>query len=403
MVVVGAGPSGSTAARYAAVRGARVLLHEEHAEVGEPVQCAGLFSENALKACDIEQSERCIVHPIRGAFIYSPGGRELCIDSHRDIAYVVERCLLDRLMADRALDSGAEIILKSHVTGVGEYDGGARVVKFNNGGEIQYVRSKVVIGADGAQSTVGRLAGLDAPGRMLSGVQFEVAYDVRDENFVEVFLGSEFAPGFFAWSVPLTDSIARVGICCYSTTQGEAVKNLRNLIETHPVVSGRCRDSVLGLNMGGVPLEPPGKTVGDGIMIVGDAAGHVKPTSGGGVYMGATCAKIAGEVAADAVGKGDSSAKALAGYEQGWRNAVGRELSIGLKLHDIFRNLSDRELDKAIEALGDESLMRLIVEYGDMDHPSILIRKLLMHRSSPAVFKSLVKAWLRDKGYRTTS
>jgi flavin-dependent dehydrogenase len=109
-------------------------------------------------------------------------------------------------------------------------------------------------------------------------------------------------------------------------------------------------------------------------MLVGDAAGQVKPTSGGGVYMGALCAKIAGDVAARA-SRGECG---LSEYEKRWRSAVGKELEIGMMIHRSLGKLSDDNLNEFMAFLNKPDIRELMTEYGDMDHPSVFLQKLIL-------------------------
>ncbi|MEM2934000.1 MAG: NAD(P)/FAD-dependent oxidoreductase, partial [Methanocellales archaeon] len=129
------------------------------------------------------------------------------------------------------------------------------------------------------------------------------------------------------------------------------------------------------------------KAVAHGLIVVGDAAGQVKPTSGGGVYMGAVCAKIAGEVAAKAALEGDTAEERLMEYEKKWRSKVGRELSIGLMLHECFAKLSDEQIEEFIEIMGDSKILQIITEYGDIDRPSVLFKKLLFSNKIPRLWR----------------
>ena len=122
-------------------------------------------------------------------------------------------------------------------------------------------------------------------------------------------------------------------------------------------------------------------------MIVGDAAGQVKPTSGGGIYPGTLCAKIAGTVAAEAAAQGNTSKDALMAYDTRWRSEIGRELETGLRIREGFNKLSDDDLNYTIRALDDERTLDIISKYGDMDHPSIVLRKLLLSTKAPRLLK----------------
>ena len=128
--------------------------------------------------------------------------------------------------------------------------------------------------------------------------------------------------------------------------------------------------------VGCIPLGPQSSTATDGIIITGDTAGQVKPTSGGGVYMGAICAKIAGEVAGNAALEGDSSASRLTEYDRSWREIVGRELGIGMRIHKVLGRLDDEDFNELMNFFGEPEVLELINTYGDIDHPSILLGKL---------------------------
>jgi flavin-dependent dehydrogenase len=122
-------------------------------------------------------------------------------------------------------------------------------------------------------------------------------------------------------------------------------------------------------------------------LAVGDAAGQVKPTSGGGIYPGTLCAKIAGTVAAEAAAHANTSKDALMAYDTRWRSAIGRELETGLRIREGFNKLSDEDLNYIIRTLDDEHTLDIISKYGDMDRPSIVLRKLLLSTKAPRLLK----------------
>ncbi len=379
VIVVGGGPTGSTAARYAAAKGARVLLLEEHASIGSPVQCTGLLSVRALSQCDVRPDEGFVLNSVRGAHVHAPGGTCVPIDGGRTKAYVVSRKMFDRRLAAMAVDQGVDLMLKAKVV---ELETGPvrQTVTVIHNGVRQTITAKVVIGADGVRSTIARMAGLGRVQQVLSGVQVEAPYASDDNDFVELFMGS-CAPGLFSWTVPISDSISRIGLAVEPGNEQSAFDYLRALIRDHQR-SGRCDPGFLDHVVGGIPLGPLARTYTKGVLIVGDAAGQVKPTSGGGVYPGALCAKIAGEVAATAALEGDVSAPRLCEYDTRWRSLIGRELGIGMRIHNFMVRCDDSELDDLMDSLNNPAILDLITEYGDMDHPSILIKKMLNPRHS---------------------
>lgn len=403
VVVVGAGPVGSTAARYAALNGAKVLLLEEHPSIGSPVGCTGLLSTRAVAECELKPSDEFIFNSVRGAFVHAPDGQCLPIDGKQTKAYVVSRKNFDRKLAVMAVEEGVELSLRTRAIGLekGNPEAGTgrdkssqvklRVLK---NGRLETICTSVVIGADGVKSRIASYSGLEKPARVLPGIQIEAPYASEDNDFVELFPGSS-APGFFAWTVPLDEKISRIGLalepglaCKNNPEECSPLSYLEKLLCSNPHVKARYSGGMLDLVVGGVPIGPPERTVTDAVLLVGDAAGQAKPTSAGGIYTGAFAAKIAGKVAAEAALEGDTSAKRLSEYDLLWRKGLGKELEIGMKIHDYVGKLEDKQLNDLIGSLNTPSILNTITEYGDMDHPSILAKKLLFSGNSLRLMKA---------------
>lgn len=364
VVVVGGGPAGAMASKYAARNGASTLLIEEHASIGSPVQCTGLISTAALRECEIEM-ESFALNKMKGAYVYAPDGTELEVKGKDVMAYVIDRKMFDRSLIEQSLDSGVDILMRTRFTGMEKN----RVSVVSNG-ERKEIHAGMVIGADGLQSAVCRSSGLPGCKKFLSGMQIEAPYAPENPEYVEIFTGQDVAPGFFGWAVPF-NGMARIGLA--RTPGDKPVSHYLEKLLEHSVVTSRYRGSRTEHVVGGIPLGYPDKTAKDNVMLVGDAAGQVKPTSGGGIYMGAICAKIAGEVAA----KATRNEAHVDEYEKRWRNAAGRELSIGMMIHKSLGKLGDNDLNEFISYLNQPEIRNAITEYGDIDHPSVLFRKLL--------------------------
>ncbi|MEM2924642.1 MAG: NAD(P)/FAD-dependent oxidoreductase [Methanocellales archaeon] len=390
VVVIGAGPAGSMAAKYASRYGASTLLIEEHEKIGFPVHCAGLISKEVLRECELEEG-KYILNKIRGAYIYSPSGKMLAIDGRETKAYVVDREIFDRELADRAISEGVEVLLNT------------KALKFSQGkieaaskGRRFEIKCKVAIAADGLKSKIARDAELGRVKKILSGAQIEAGFLPQDSSFVEIYLGRDYAPGFFAWAVPINRCSARIGVA----TSRNATGYLEHLLTSHVIASSKHIGQRGNFIRWGIPIGTLKKAVASGLIVVGDAAGQVKPTTGGGVYMSAVCAKIAGEVAAKAALEGNTAEERLLEYEKRWRSKVGRELFIGLMIHECFSKLSDIELEEFIETMGDSKILEIITEYGDIDKPSIVFKKLLFSNKIPKLwklFKMAAEAVIRGK------
>ncbi|HOO54016.1 MAG TPA: NAD(P)/FAD-dependent oxidoreductase [Methanothrix sp.] len=370
VAVIGAGPAGSMAAKKAAEGGAEVVILEEHPRAGWPVQCAGLFGVRAMEESELPLAKFAI-RSVRGATVVSPGGVQIGFKSDDVKAWVVDRRIFDRALLAEAARSGADVMMASPVTGLAR-DCGRSILDVGRGSDRQEIEAKVVISAEGVGARIARSAGIGQPREILSSAQVEIPFEVDDPEMVEVFLGEKVAPGFFAWAIPAQEGVARVGLSC----RENACLHLKRLLKSPPI-GGRVRGGPLHLVVGGLPLGPPASTVADGIIAVGDAAGQVKPTSGGGVYPGLVSAKIAGTVAAAASQEGDSSAARLSEYERRWRSELGRELRLGMIVHRMRAGMTGSEIDDLVRLLaGREDLLRIIEEEGDIDRPSAVIKKV---------------------------
>lgn len=378
-MVVGAGPAGTMAAKYAAREGVNVLIIEEHATIGQPVQCSGIISTRAYEECEVPPL--LAKHAIQGACVHAPDGRILPIDGRRTMAYVIDRRELDRAMTIEALHAGAAVLVKTRYSGFRRGDNRLIVNAINHGEPLE-VRTRVLIGADGVQSAVGRDAGVGRVKTVLTCAQAEVTADSKRPECVHLYVGRDVAPGFFAWVIPTHAHTLRIGLCSTERSFDRLQHLMRRLSE-------RYTTSLLEFTVGSIPLGPPPSTVADGVMIVGDAAGQVKPTSGGGIYPGVRCAKIAGTVAAQAVLRDDVSAASLASYDTQWRADVGRELVSGWRIRQTLNALSDSDVNDLVAALDDERMLDIITKYGDMDRPSVVLRKLLLSTKAPRLFKLL--------------
>ena len=368
VAVIGAGPAGSMAARYAAKEGAKTLLLEEHPAVGWPVECAGLLGLGAMAEAELP-GRSFVLGEMRGAAIFSPAGNRLDFRAQAPRAYVVDRRLFDRAAACEALRAGAEMRLCSPVRRIKRV-GDESILSLAGGEEI---RASIVISAEGVRGRLARQAGIMSPEVVLSGAQVEVPFAVENTGSVEVHLGV--APGLFAWVIPTGEETARIGLC--ARERGcEHLKRFLGQERIRKMVQG----SATAINVGGLPLGPPPATVAQGFLAVGDAAGQVKPTSGGGIYPGLVAAKIAGGVAAAAALECDGSALRLQEYDRIWRANLGRELEVGMRANRMLNRMSAKECDGLVSYLAAKpALIKTIEEHGDIDRPSRLMMKMLRH------------------------
>ena len=364
VVVVGAGPCGTAAARACAEEGLSTLVIEEHGTIGHPVQCAGLLSTAAFDLCRV--SRRVILATMKGAIVHDSTGIPLIIDAAQPKAHVVDRGALDREMARAAARAGSEFLLKTTVCGLS----GHAVLSRGASGR-QEIPFRILIAADGVRSPVARMRGFPRPRMFLAALQAEVPFQ-GTQDMVGIFPHA--SPDFFGWVIPSGEGRARVGLAGCSDVK----ERFDRFLAAH---GGSCLDLVSGA----IPLGPAERTYGHRTLLLGDAAGLVKPTSGGGIYNGVRSALHAVAVAAECCEQGSFRDRDLAAYERRWKEDFGRELEIGWHLLRIRQQMTTEEVDAVLSALRDPEITEIIVRQGDMDRPAALARRLL---TNPRVIRA---------------
>lgn len=353
ILVVGAGPAGLTAARVAAQRGARVLVLERRPRAGTSSCCTGLVSPDTLAVLNV--SDRCVLREIRAVRVHSPGGVSVSLRAPSVKAIVVDRQILEMEILKQALDAGVDVRFGRDVTA-------ASPERFSVRTACAQATACTVcfIGADGPQSRMARWFGLDSPRPLVHAAQAEVVAPTTDRDSVDVFLGNRVAPGFFAWHVPAQDGVIRVGVGV--------------LPPHHPrpyldaLLGRQFPDrSVLRRSAGFIPLARAPIPAAPGLLLVGDAAGHVKPLSGGGLHMGGLCAAIAGRIAADLVDRPARKREMASQYVSDCLDAIGREQAFGKTLRHYAAYMTDDDLDRVARAADDPALLGFLAEHVQID------------------------------------
>jgi digeranylgeranylglycerophospholipid reductase len=387
VLVVGAGPAGSTAAHDLARAGHEVLVIEEHGRVGYPVQCAGLVSQRVL---DMAGSTSMVRRPVHGATVFAPSLRSVSFHATAPRAFVIDRAGLDIHLADRAARAGATFETEVKFDRLVGVSNGAATVRLVDGqGRAEDVRARLVLGCDGVASAVARAFRLRRPVEILPAFEAEFGESPGDPDQVEVYLGNELSPGLFGWWIPDGLGGARVGVAVRAgeTTARAFYDRLLKHLNRRFGAAFRAPTNYL---VSGVPIGDVPRTSAAHVMLVGDSAAQVKPLSGGGIFTGMRCAEIAARVAAQALEAGDLSALSLSRYDAAWRAELGEELGKALYLRRLFLRLSDADLERIIEALQASEMRASIVAFGDIDFPTHVARDLL--RQSPSLVRLFPKA-----------
>lgn len=344
IVIIGSGPAGSTTARTAAQAGLRVLIVDKRQELGAPIQCSGALSANALEEAHIEASDEFIQEAVYGFGVYNESGEQTVIDyrqlkpekygvgpGKKPLGYIVDRRRFDRFLVTLAERAGVELWLKTEGLGYKPMEDGTCEVylrKFNR--EVR-IRTKVLVGCDGLQSQVGKWAGLHTHIKMTelaSCLQF-VVDRVETDGLLEIITGHEWAPGGYAWVFPKGHGYAEIGLGVIRTmTPENAQSHLDHFIQ-HSFLKNRLKHArILEVQGGGVPLAAPLHTqYAANLILVGDAARHVNPITGGGIHTALTGGLIAGNFLAGLIHTDQSAtAENLRGYQDLWLEKLGNKM-----------------------------------------------------------------------------
>ncbi|MEM0351087.1 MAG: NAD(P)/FAD-dependent oxidoreductase [Archaeoglobaceae archaeon] len=377
VIVVGAGPAGSMAAKTCAENGLNVLLIEKRQEIGTPVRCAEGISKQGLRRF-LEIDKKWIAAEVIGAKIYAPDGTEIVMAEEmagNEVGFVLERKIFDRHLARLAAKAGAEVIVKTSFISF-ERIGGRLRVKMKRMGEEWEAETKILIGADGVESRVGRMAGIIKTlkkSEIESCAQYLMSNLDIDENYTYFYLGNELAPGGYAWIFPKGNGCANVGIGVLpSKAKANAKYYLDKFIEKFEI-----NGKVVELVCGAVPVYGEIETaVSDNIMLAGDAAYHSDPITGGGIANALSAGYHAGIVASEAVKKGDFSANFLRRYDELWKSDFGWKLRRNKKLQEFFLKLDDAALNSLARSIAGKNIRELSVQAIVMEllknNPSLL-------------------------------
>jgi geranylgeranyl reductase family protein len=355
VIVVGGGPTGSYAARRLAEKSHKVLVLERKAGSGEKVCCTGIVSRECVNAFAIDK--KLILKEVNSATLISPAGNSLHLYRREPQACILDRAAFDIFMAEQAQRAGAEYRFSCRATDIAIAGDRASVTVSHNDKEYQ-IPAKAVVIASGFAPGFNERAGLGASRDFVTGVQAEAAIRGLDE--VEVYFG-EMAPGFFGWLVPTSAGMGRVGLM----TRREPGRYLKNWL-SHLAERGKIASADVKISYGGIPLQPPRRTYGERMVAIGDAAGQVKPTSGGGIYYGLLGAAMAADTLHLALTEDDLSAGRLARYERAWRRKLGRELRTGYWARKLFERLNSGQIDRLFAIIKTSGIDEALLKAADL-------------------------------------
>jgi len=389
VMVIGGGPCGSFTALKLAKRGANVTVFEEHKETGVPSHCPGHVSIDGLKHLGLYPLPAGVVeNTFCGATFHSPSGKAFSVRFPSPVTCTVNRVSFDKYLTSLAEAAGVRFCMNSHVESLIIENGIVKGVIVNESGKVEEHFAKIVVDAEGISSKLLRQAGLHTLNRhwLINGMSAE-AENVKNmkSDMVEVFLGRDYSPGFFAWLIPKRDGQVKVGL---GTKTGNPKEFLQRLIVEHPSASKRLQKARIRhisfhpLTLGGSVA----KTYSNGFLVVGDAASHVKPTTGGGLVLGLTCADTAAEIAFEALQRNNCSDDFLASYQRRCEETLSFDMKIMLRMRKMLNALSDRQINGAIDFCSRFGLDKSLQNLDDFDFQG---RSLLHAMHDPRILTAL--------------
>ena len=387
VIVIGAGPAGALTARRLAERGHHVLLLEEHETIGQPVHCTGLLGADAFDEFDLPRD--VILGRAGAARFWGTAGGSVPIGAERIRATIIDRALLDERLARRAAEAGAVVRTASRVDRLAVGD---KAVEVHVRGREAPLSARLAVLACGANYRFHRQLGLGLPDLFLQSAQLEMPFPRRAE--VEVRFGRDIAPSGFAWLVPVDrqgEAYARIGLMSEAGSLAgfqRFVASLADRAGVAPPVPLRPRLKML-------PLGPVARTYGHRVVAVGDAAGLVKPTTGGGIYYGLLSGAIAAAVIDEGLRKNRLDEAFLARYERDWRRRLGQEIRVGLAFRRLAAGLPDESIDALVALAGSHGVVALLQQTASFNWHRKAAVALLGH---PSFRRLVLKSWAGASG-----
>jgi len=410
VVVVGGGPAGCYTASLLGQKGFDVHVLEEHSVIGEPVDCSGVIGAEAFEKLELPESLK--LGAISNLTLVSPSQLEIKFSPPSALAYIVNRAAFDQVIATRTEQSGVTVHLGCQVVDLRVFDDGVELDIVNKLGSEEatrrfsvpafqppsglmidesritnhesrrVVRGKMAILAGGPRYNLQQKLGMGQPRDFLRTSQVELP--ITDVEQAKILLGSQVAPRSFAWIVPFKkgdNQFARVGV----SSKSNAAPFLKKLIE-QLYSEGRLNSINASIRSWLIPVTPIKRTFAERVIVVGDAAGQTKPTTGGGIYYGLLAAQAAAQTAAKAFERGNFSAETLRGYEKEWKRVLGGEMRSGAFFRRLVERLRDEELDGLFRIVQSDGILAAVTSKARFDWHKDIVHFALRHPDLGKIF-----------------
>lgn len=378
VLVVGAGPAGIKTAWEAKKNGAgRVLLIDRKQEIGAPVRCGEALSRGWMNRLGIKPKSNFCIQKVEGCLLFSPKGKRVEART-REVGYVMDRKIFEKEMAKDACRAGVDLWVKTMADEVIKENGKIAGVRGISYGENFSARAKITVAADGVDSRIARMAGINTTlplTELDTGFEYEmIGIDLVDPTMLEMYFGNEVAPRGYVWVFPKGKDTANVGVGITGMSGKNPRYYLDKFIREHKDRFGG--GSILEAKAGVVPVGGfEVQKYSDGLLLVGDAARQVNPIHGGGMGISMEAGMLAGEIIGKALRKGDYSAAFLKQYEDRWWKGEGKYLHKTLKLRRLFEKLTDEQFEIIADLFVGKDIYGLLFGTGLIKAGMKLLRK----------------------------
>ncbi|MBQ8018271.1 MAG: NAD(P)/FAD-dependent oxidoreductase [Methanobrevibacter sp.] len=367
VVVVGAGPVGSTIAYYLTNQGLNIAIIDKKRQIGYPLQCAGILSKHIFDNNHLP--DEVILNNVKGAFLHSKN-HILKVEKDTTQAYIIDRISYDEFLLNRAIQNGVKFINQKVI----DVDSDEALTYLSNS---HVIKSKIVIGCDGYNSILSKSIGNNQNSFPASQMLVKIAESnmqsfrnakSKTEDYVDTYLLEDVLPGFL-WVIPLKNDLYRIGLFSNQThkRQDEVIINFLNQNFEYEIVEKY---------KGFIPIfDEKSQMVNGRLVLIGDAAGQIKPTSGGGLLVAFDACDMACKYIVEAIDKSDMGI--LRGYEKEFKAKYLKEFNYQYKVQKTLNLLSDNDIDYLFLKLKENNGEEIISQYGDMDTQSKLVKEFI--------------------------
>ena len=349
VVVIGAGPAGIHAAFLLANAGLNVVLFESQNRIGDRAICSGVVGDEAFPRFDLPRQP--ILSEIRCIQAVSPGGRKLEHRTDEPLAQVIDKAEFNRSLAQRAVDAGVELRLGCWVNSLNVEKRSVEVQYRHTETGAASLRAEVAVITTGVNGSLNHALGLARPRQFLRAVQTEMSLPPNGHgNATRVFVGQGVAPGAFGWEIPLGNNRFKVGLMTEENPDPYFAGLIRRIAPNADL-------STMRIDRKGIAQASVGRCVVERVIAAGEAAGHIKTTTGGGIYYGLLSAELVADVLIRAFRSKNFSTRTLGEFERYWRSTFGNELMVGYFARKLASHFTDGQIDKFFDAANASNLL----------------------------------------------